>query len=106
MTVICRFDAVLEVQWSKAGATESSAGASLTHVGQSSVEIGLMNRGERAEWRSGGVGSSFNIARHVQWKHQSSGQEAMERSEGGHLSSSKGDPSGQSPAAGPSGAGF
>lgn len=28
------------------GATESSASASLTHVGQSSVEIGLMNRGE------------------------------------------------------------
>lgn len=29
------------------GAAESSAGASLTHVGQSSVEIGLMNRRER-----------------------------------------------------------
>lgn len=32
----------------RGGAAESSAGASLlTHVGQSSVEIGLMNRGER-----------------------------------------------------------
>lgn len=29
------------------GSAESSAGASLTHVGQSSVEIGLMNRRER-----------------------------------------------------------
>lgn len=29
------------------GVAESSAGASLTHVGQSSVEIGLMNRIER-----------------------------------------------------------
>lgn len=28
------------------GAAESEAGASLTHVGQSSVEIGLMNRRE------------------------------------------------------------
>lgn len=31
----------------RAGQPESSAGASLTHVGQCSVEIGLMNRGKR-----------------------------------------------------------
>lgn len=53
------------------GATESSAGASLTHVGQSSVEIGLMNRGERAKRRGG---SSFNITRHYRLKHHSSGR--------------------------------
>lgn len=42
----------------RAGRQESSAGASLTHVGQSSVEIRLMNRGERAKRRGY---SSFNI---------------------------------------------
>lgn len=35
------------------GAAESSAGGLLTHVGQSSVKIGLMNRRERE--RNGGV---------------------------------------------------
>lgn len=62
LTVICRFDVQREVRRgrirSRAGRQESSAGASLTHVGQSSVEIRLMNRGERAKRRGY---SSFNI---------------------------------------------
>lgn len=72
-------------------ATESSAGASLTHVGQSSVEIGLMNRGEGVKRRGG---SSFNITRHYR---SSSGisrlaEEEMERSEGGISQAVKGIP--------------
>lgn len=62
LTVICRFDVQREVRRGRirgrAGRQESSAGASLTHVGQSSVEIRLMNRGERAKRRGY---SSFNI---------------------------------------------
>lgn len=69
------------------GATESSAGASLTHVGQSSVEIGLMNRGKRAKRRGGW---SFNITRHYQSKHQSSGQGRDGGSEGGISEAGKG----------------
>lgn len=78
------------------GATESSASASLTHVGQSSVEIGLMNRGERAK-RRGGL--SFNITRHYQSKHQSSGRGGDGEVRGWHLWSSERDPGDRSPAA-------
>lgn len=78
------------------GATESSAGASLTHVGQSLVEIGLMNRGERAK-RQGGL--SFNITRRYQSKHQSSGRGGDGEVRGWHLRSSERDPGDRSPAA-------
>lgn len=71
------------------GATESSAGSSLTHVGQSSVEIGLMNRGERAKRRGG---SFFNITRRYQSKHQWSGQGRDGEVRGWHLRSSERDP--------------
>lgn len=77
-------------------ATESSAGASLTHVGQSSVEIGLMNRGKRAKGRGC---SSFNITRHYQSKHQSSGRGRDGEVRGGHLRSSERDSRDKSPAA-------
>lgn len=78
------------------GVTESSAGASLTHVGQSSVEIGLMNRGEQAKRRGG---SSFNITRHYQSKHQSSGRGRDGEARGWLLRSSERDPRDKSPAA-------
>lgn len=65
------------------GLSESSAGASLTHVGQSSVEIGLMNRGERAERLSVlPVAISGSISRLA--------EEEMERSEGGISEAEKG----------------
>lgn len=91
-TVICRFDVELEVRWGKAGATESSAGASLTNVGQSSVQIGLMSRGERVKRRGG---SSFNITR----QHHSSGRGWDAGVRGWHLRTSERDPRDKSPAA-------
>lgn len=91
-TVICRFDVELEVRWGKAGATESSAGASLTNVGQSSEQIGLMSRGERVKRRGG---SSFNITR--QYHSSGRGRDAGVR--GWHLRTSERDPRDKSPAA-------
>lgn len=45
--------------WARAGSGPSLGRAELTHVGQSSVEIRLMNGGERAKRRGY---SSFNIS--------------------------------------------
>lgn len=80
------------MRWGKAGATESSAGVSLTHVGQSSAQIGLMNRGERAKRRGG---SSFNITRHYHSSER--GRDGGVR--GWHLRTSERDPKDESPAA-------
>lgn len=80
------------MRWGKAGATESSAGASLTNVGQSSEQIGLMSRGERVKRRGG---SSFNITR--QYHSSGRGRDAGVR--GWHLRTSERDPRDKSPAA-------
>lgn len=49
LSVWCRAGSATGQRTGPGGAAESSAGASLTHVGQSSVEIGLMNRRGRAK---------------------------------------------------------
>lgn len=66
--------------------------SSLTNVGQSSAQIGLMSRGERVERRGG---SSFNITRH----YHASGRGGDAGVRGWHLRTSERGPRDRSPAA-------